>query len=206
MELQRSPLHALTREIEKRSKSEDITIQEIVDVFGEDGHFLLILFFILPFLQPIPLFGLSTPFGLLISLIAVFFFLKKPPFVPKSWVNKKLSKKTVLKIAEGSEIFFKKLENILKPRVSVLFQGPFRTINTFLIVFNAVLLALPLPIPFSNAMPAWAILFQAIGFLERDGYLIIASYIQTVLTVVFFGLLTFGAAVGIDFLGKWIVS
>lgn len=45
-----------------------------------------------------------------------------------------------------------------------------------LLILNSILLALPLPIPFSNALPAWMIFFQALGHLEEDGFFIVLSY------------------------------
>lgn len=192
MNSRQSPLLQHVIEIEKLTKDHEITISDIVKVFGDEGHFVLILFLIIPFLQPIPLFGLSTPFGILISIVAIFSYLKKPPAVPQRWGQKKLSQKTVLKIAEGSENFFKKLEKVIKPRGALFFTEPFRTINICIIVANAIFLALPLPIPFSNMVPAWGILFQAIANLERDGILIAVSYVQMLLCLAFFGLLAYG--------------
>lgn len=192
MNSRQSPLLQHVIEIEKLTKDHEITISDIVKVFGDEGHFVLILFLIIPFLQPIPLFGLSTPFGILISIVAIFSYLKKPPAVPPKWGQKKLSQKTVLKIAEGSENFFKKLEKVIKPRGSFLFSEPFRTVNICVIVANAIFLALPLPIPFSNMVPAWGILFQAIANLERDGILVAVSYVQMLLCLAFFGLLAYG--------------
>jgi hypothetical protein len=70
-----------------------------------------------------------------------------------------------------------------------------------LLILNAILLALPLPIPFSNAIPAWMILFQALGHLEEDGFFIVLSYIQTAICLIYFGLLAFGVSSGIELLG-----
>lgn len=198
----RSPFVDHLVEIEKKALNNRITLSDIVTIFGNDGHFVLILFFILPFLQPIPLFGLSTPFGLLIALVAFFSYLKKPPFLPKAWAHKTIDRSTVVKIAEGAEKFFRKLEKVIKPRLLWLFSEPFRTINIIFIIINAILLALPLPIPFSNAIPAWVILMQAMGHLERDGVLILVSYVQAIASFAFFFALAYGVKTGIDFIDQ----
>ena len=197
----RGPLLNHLDEIEEKILSGDISLKELFAIFGKDGHYVLILFFILPFLQPIPLFGLSTPFGVLIAVVTVLSYLNKPPWLPKRWENKKLSAKTVSKIAEGSERLFEKLSFMLHPRWPLLFKEPFRTLSMILSVLNALLLALPLPIPFSNSIPAWMIFFQALGQVEDDGLFVIFSYVMTIVCVVYFGILTIGAGNGLEKLG-----
>ncbi len=189
----RGPLLDRLDELEEKCKSQDPSLQDIVDLFKIDGHYVLILFLIIPFLQPIPLFGLSTPFGILIGLVAVFAFYKKTPWIPKIWGLKRIPSKTVSLVAEGSERVFEKLSFLFKPRWKFFLRGPFRSLNTGVIVFSAFLLALPLPIPFSNTMPAWAILFQSLAYLEDDGALVIISYLQVVATVIFFFFISEGA-------------
>lgn len=200
-EIKRGPLLEHLDEIEKKTLLGDISLKDLFFIFGKDGHFVLILFFILPFLQPIPLFGLSTPFGILIAVVAVRSYLNKPPWIPARWENKKLSAKTVLKIAEGSQSLFEKLSFMLHPRWTTIFNEPFKTISMILIVFNALLLALPLPIPFSNSIPAWMIFFQALGQVEEDGLFILFSYLMTIVCIVYFGLIVIGAGTGLEKLG-----
>jgi hypothetical protein len=198
----RGPLLNHLDEIEARCLKGDPLLRDIIAIFGADGHYVLILFFILPFLQPIPLFGLSTPFGLLIAGIAVFAYRQKPVIIPARWAGRQLSAVTVKRIAEGSERIFEKLGFLLHPRMKYLFQGPFKLLNVTLLVLNAVLLALPLPIPFSNTFPAWMILFQTLAHLEEDGVFVILSYVQTGLCLIYFALILLGLGTGIEFLDQ----
>ena len=48
-------------------------------------------------------------------------------------------------------------------------------------------------VPFSNTLPAVAILFLSLGMLERDGLLIVAGYLMNVATYFYFGVLAIGA-------------
>lgn len=48
-------------------------------------------------------------------------------------------------------------------------------------------------VPFSNTLPAVAILFLSLGMLERDGLLIVAGYLMNVATIFYFGALAIGA-------------
>lgn len=197
----RGPLFDHLDEIEERCLKGDLSLQEIFEIFGADGHYVLMTFLILPFLQPIPLPGLSTPFGILIVTVAVLAYFKKPPWIPRRWSQKKVAAPIVLRIAEGSEKIFEKLTKVLHPRMKFLFQGPFRSVNMILIVINAALLALPLPIPFSNSIPAWTIAFFALAHLEEDGVFVILAYLGSGACGIFFFSLVKGFEKGLGFLG-----
>lgn len=202
-----SPILKHLKDIEKHTKSDGLNLLDLVSFFGEDGHFVFILFLIIPFVQPVPLFGLSTPFGLFIAVAAGFYALQKPPYVPKrwqthSWCTKKLNKEIVLKIIIGAEKVFLFLEKYLRPRFAFVFKNIFQSLNIFLIIIHAMLLALPLPIPFSNSIPAWVILLQALAHLEKDGLLVLISYGLSIVSVIFFSGLFFGALQG----WHWIVG
>jgi hypothetical protein len=58
-------------------------------------------------------------------------------------------------------------------------------------VLGAATLMAPLPIPFSNVLPAYGILFTAFGTLQRDGWLVIAGYLMFVLTVAYIALVSY---------------
>jgi hypothetical protein len=47
-------------------------------------------------------------------------------------------------------------------------------------------MSLPLPIPFTNLLPAYTILVLAIGLLETDGFLLLMGYGMTLATTFFF--------------------
>jgi hypothetical protein len=59
-----------------------------------------------------------------------------------------------------------------------------------------ILLALlPLPIPFSNSIPAWAVVLLAVGMMEKDGLCVLLGHLTAMGTWVFIGL-TSAFAVG----------
>ena len=187
--------------IKELSIHQDPKLADIVKVFGHHGHYLLILFLILPFLQPIPMLGLSTPFGLFIGFVAFLAYLKRPPVIPKTWAKKTIPAKTVLQIVNACEKIFLKVSALIHPRWQLYLAGPFRLLNVFIILFHALLLALPLPIPFSNAIPAWVILFQALAQLEEDGLLIVLSYLLAILSCFYFSAIIWGILLGIESFG-----
>lgn len=84
------PEHLL--QLKQENQSRDLSLQEILHLLGDEGHYLFILIFILPFLQPIPLYGLSTPVGISMMIIAFFLFRHQDPWLPQN-LQKKIVKK-----------------------------------------------------------------------------------------------------------------
>lgn len=200
MQKKMSPLQEHLLVLEEECKKGDVTLSRLFQVFGNDSHYVIILFLILPFLQPIPLFGLSTPLGFLIGAVAWLAFVKKPPFVPFRWKNKLMPKEVVLKIASGFTALFERISFLIHPRWGFTLQGPFRIINTLIVIWNCFLLALPLPVPFTNTGPACAIFCMALAFLEEDGLFVLLSYVFTILTMIYFGLIAGGVKSGLSIL------
>ena len=59
-----------------------------------------------------------------------------------------------------------------------------------IIALSGFLLAVPLPgVPFSNTLPALAVLLVCLGELEEDGLMVLLSLVMVGLTVAYFGLL-----------------
>jgi hypothetical protein len=51
-----------------------------------------------------------------------------------------------------------------------------------------LLVILSLPIPFSNSLPAWAVVLLAVGMLEKDGLCVLLGHLTAVATWIFIGL------------------
>jgi hypothetical protein len=70
--------------------------------------------------------------------------------------------------------------------------------NNAALILGAVLLMMPFGlIPFSNTFPAVAILFLAIGLLQRDGVCILLGHISNVVTIIYFGVLIGGGGLAV---------
>jgi hypothetical protein len=179
--------------IQEEAAKEELTLHRIFGIMGEEGHALLMIFFCLPFMQPIPIPGLSTPLGLLIAIVAIFLFVNRPPWLPRRFENLKISSEVLIKISHVAEKIWGYSSKIVKTRMTFLHDfWLFRTINLLVVVVNGVLLALPLPIPFSNTIPVVGIVLSAIGYMERDGIMILLSYAWCFIVASFFSALTVG--------------
>lgn len=179
-------------------EDETITLRELLELVGEQGLLLFCTFLILPFLLPVSIPGVSTVFGLVIILIGIGVTLNRMPWLPQRLMNHQIEREHLLPVFERGVSLFTRLERWVKPRLESLTSGVIiNRINGLALTLAGVLLLFPLSfIPFSNTLPALAILFMAFGMLQRDGYFILAAYIMNGLTIVYFGGLTLAAILG----------
>lgn len=170
-----------------RAGERAVTLREVIYVLGGRAYMVLVLLLALPFVTPIPIPGLSTPFGLAIALIALRLSLGQRPWLSKKLQRKELPAGFIGKVFTVAEKVLRFLERFLRPRLTVLTDTPFlRQLHALLMLTAALALLLPLPIPFTNSFPAWAILLLAAGLLERDGAFILAGYVVFALGVLYF--------------------
>lgn len=66
------------------------------------------------------------------------------------------------------------------------------------IMVSGLLLLLPVPVPFTNTLPALTVILLAAGAMERDGVFFLAGCGLFALTASYFGLLAFGGAHVLD--------
>jgi hypothetical protein len=176
------------KDLEHRSQqSEPLTVQAIFDTVGTSGQLMLVLILSVPFLQPIPMFGLSSVFGSVIGLVGIGIFLGKPPWLPQKLRVREIPPALVQRICHGGEKFFEWIEKFVRPRGGLLHRNPaLLRVAGAMIVVNAFLLALPLPIPATNIVPSVPTVLIAIGTVEEDDLLIGLGYLTFVLSLAFF--------------------
>jgi hypothetical protein len=167
--------------------AEGITFKDFLELIGEQGGLLSCIVLVAPFLFPVSFPGSSIPFGLGILLINVGIISRSHPLIPKKIMDYKISQNNMLKILNGMGRVLSGLDKITKPRLKMLADGPFMDyINSSVMILCALLLMLPLPVPLTDFLPAYSILFLSLGSIERDGYLILAGYLLATITAIYF--------------------
>lgn len=194
-------------ELRDRSAERAVTLREVIYTLHGRAYMLLVLLLALPFITPIPLPGLSTPFGLAIMLIALRLSLGQRPWLPMKLQRKELPSGFFAKVFAFAEKALRFMEKFLRPRLTFLSDTPFLVqLHALLMLTAAVALLLPLPIPFTNSFPAWTILLLAAGLLERDGLFILGGYLIFIAGVFYFIFLGEATAALLRELVQWIRS
>jgi hypothetical protein len=174
-------------------------LSEILGATQGRGFYLLLFCISLPFLTPIPLPGLSTPFGLVVALIGARLAVGRSPWLPRRLLARELPPRFLTKLLKSASRIVRLLEFCLRPRWAFLHEAlVFRRVAGSLIMLCGLLLLLPLPLPFSNSLPALTVLLLAASALERDGACFLAGCIMFLVTVAYFGFLAFGGVHLVD--------
>ncbi|MCO5734026.1 exopolysaccharide biosynthesis protein [Rhizobium sp. SSA_523] len=172
-------------------EGDTITLRDLMEEVGEQGLLLLCALASLPFLIPVSIPGVSTVFGAAIILVSLAIALNRLPWLPKKILDRNLdTAKLVPALTKGSRIV-SKIDRYLKPRLSALTATAFvNRLNALGITAGGVLLLFPLGlVPFSNTLPAIAILLLATGMMQRDGLMILGGYLFLIITLVYFTVL-----------------
>ena len=163
------------------------TLREIIAVLAGRAYELLMILFVLPFLLPVSVPGTSTPLGLTVAVIAAQLAFGRLPWLPRWLLDKKLPPGFLVKVLGVTEGVVRFLERVLRPRAFAVTGGKWRVaLHFFVVVSAALLLALPMPIPFTNTFPGWTILLFSAGLMTRDGLFIVAGYAAMIATLILF--------------------
>lgn len=148
-----------------------LTIGHLFDKMGDRGFGLALLLTSLPSALPIPAPGYSTPFGLLLMLLALQILAgRKTPWLPRAFYNRTIPDKLAHLMTNGAQAFFSRVEHLIHPRWMGLTRGPGRIIVGILVFLMAALMALP--IPGTNTAPAGVIFLLGVALTEEDGLLV----------------------------------
>jgi hypothetical protein len=167
-----------------------ITLEKLVDHLKDEALVVVCLIAILPFMQPIPIPGLSTILGLVVLMQGVSLMLLRKPMLTKKMKEIQISPERFEQIYKAAEKFTKFSDKIsvfnhvwTNSRLSHFICG-------LAIVLSASFLSLPLPIPFSNFVPALSIALICLGLLEEDIFLVISGLSITV-AVIWMGIFSY---------------
>jgi len=155
--------------LQARIRGESLTLVELKQSLKDRGTAMLLILLALPFCF-IAIPGLSTPFGIAVCLIGAWLIIGREPWLPRFIMRRRLSTARLDQLLSGSIKVACKLEKFARPRLAFPHAGPgmLRLIGLDIVIAGLGLM-LPLPIPFSNSIPAWAVVLLAIGMMEKDG-------------------------------------
>lgn len=198
----------VVEKLERRvSREKGLTLEELMVALEGKGHAAMITVLSLPFSQPIQLPGLSVPFGIVLFYSGLRIAFAQQPWLPGWLLVKKIPPSTAMGLLEGMRKVARLTEKILHPRWAFLCRRPaLHRLHGVLIAFLSILLALPLPIPFSNMLAAVPIVLLGLALLEDDGFFLLAGYLAAIPCIVFFGALFLFGPKAVSTIWGWLVS
>lgn len=172
-----------------------ITMDEMTLLVGQDGLLLLVIFLSLIFMAPIQIPGLGGVFGFVIILIAISRLRNRTLWLPKRIAQYTMPSEKVREVLAKSRGWLCRLEYVSRShrlnRLAV--SGAADIVNNCAIIMSALLLILPIIlVPFSNTLPALAVIFLCIGLLQRDGLCILYGHLVNLATIAYFTALIIG--------------
>lgn len=172
-----------------------LSLRELLDRFGDEGLLLLTVLLTLVFLIPVSIPGVSTVFGAAILLVGISRLVGRPLWLPEKLKHKALPADKLRPGLIAGMAWVRRLEKVSRPhRMRALVDGRVMDVfNNLAFILAALLLMAPFGfVPFSNTLPALALLLYAIGFIQRDGGAVLLAHLANIATIVYFGVLIGG--------------
>ncbi|MBN9078327.1 MAG: exopolysaccharide biosynthesis protein exod [Rhizobiales bacterium 65-79] len=163
-----------------RDASEAVTILKVRDALGDRSLAALLAFFAAINLLPLPP-GTTVVLGPPLVIIAVQMLLGQPRvWLPRSVLDRSIEANKFRQLTTRAMPRLLWLERLIRPR-----YWPFRSERTADRVIGLVALilgiAVTLPIPFGNWLPAFSIFLLSLALSERDGLCLIAGLVVGVM-------------------------
>jgi len=194
-------------EVDRLVGENDTPVRVLMEHFHGRVYTLMLVFLSLPFCQPIVLPGLSTPFGVVITLLGIRYAFGFHPWLPDRLQNITIPSKLLHTILQAGSKVLRQLERFLHPRMT--WVGEFRLAQCaagLMIAISGFCLLLPLPVPLSNLMPAISIVIIAAALSERDGLMYLVGTAVFLFNVLFFVAIAIGGTELVNYLWDLAVS
>ncbi len=167
----------LQRYFFEEERSPQVTLADILQLAGERTFGFLFVLLALPSALPLPAAGYSTPFGLVLFLLAIQLMSgRKAPWLPDKIMYRPLELKTVQGFLKAGMPWLQKLEVICRPRLTFICTGLSGRIIIGLGI-SLMAISMMIPIPGTNTLPAMAVFLTGFGLLDDDGAITLAGLV-----------------------------
>ena len=164
---------------------EGISMSDLVTALGDRGFGLLFIILSLPSALPVPAPGYSTPFGVMITILAIQMMVGRNfPWLPKWAAKRRIGRKMAERMIGTASGFFKRVEHLIKPRWGWVLARSGHLLAGLLIITMACLMILPIPL--TNTAPAMVIFVIGVAMTEDDGLGMLAACVLAVLAVLLY--------------------
>ena len=189
----------------EHAREEGIALSEAITCIGSNSFCFAAFLLAVPFVQPVPLGPLTVICGA--SFMALGWQMVKgrtSPVLPKSARDIRIQGKFWLAVLGFAKKLLKFCRIFTKERLESWISGDRgQRLVGWLILLGGGLLAIPVAnLPLNNFFPALMIIFACLGWLERDGLMILVSIAWGVVTIIYFALVT----LALVFFGKQVLQ
>ena len=178
---------ALLDELAEGDPADLLALGDLLDGLGQRGFGVLLFLAIPPSFFPGVAAIIGSPVIILVGLHLLF---RRPHvWLPSFLERRGPHRDLIIRFDRRFAPWLKRLERWVKPRLERLIDHPLAGIYTgVLLILLGVLLALPSP--FTNAVFALVLLLIALALLERDGRLLLISWLTGSAAVLVLGILS----------------
>lgn len=157
--------------ISRNTKSESVSIGELEDALAERAFGALLLILALPCCIPF-LYGVPQAMSLpLVFVAAQIMFGRRKPWLPQGLRNRSFSTDGLRQMIDRAAPYLKGLEVISRSRFDWVTKGVAeRLLGVLIMIFS---MSIAVPFPMTNTVPGLAVAIMALGFVEKDGLLLL---------------------------------
>lgn len=149
----------------------------------------------MPLLVPVALPGMASAVGVFSLLIAAGLLYGRPLPLPAWLARWRVDGRARTLLQRMNEAAIRTMTKLGRPRLLFLSTPANRRVNALLLATAALAMITPVPvISFDNVLPALAIVLLSWGLLLRDGLMLLAGYLLTLLATASVLLLWWGGA------------
>ncbi|MEM1140106.1 MAG: exopolysaccharide biosynthesis protein [Pseudomonadota bacterium] len=151
--------------------TEKISLGALIDGCADRAFGFVLLVLAIPCCVPF-LYGIPQLVAVPMVLIAVQIAIgRHTPWLPKALRAREIPREGFLEVVTRARKYLGWAEKITNARASFLTRGVWeRFFGALMVIYSAVILV---PLPSTNTVPGIAIAIMSLGFIERDGFLVV---------------------------------
>jgi len=182
------PLSTIFDDLDRVIASADgkpISLAQIEHALKGRGVAILLLVLAVPSLIPIPVPLLGAVIALPMMVVGLRIAISRDARLPRSLRDRQVSPESLARASRLMRRILKPVAWLFRPRLGIMFWIVPWHLTGVGIAVAAGVLCLPLPIPFTNTLPALALIHYGIGLLQRDGIALCVAHGFTVGSLVY---------------------
>ncbi len=172
---ERMPEHTsdLMIRLARASEAPEMSVGELLDALSDRAFGIVMLILALPTCLPF-VYGIPQVLSVPLFLVAFQIFAgRRTLWMPKALKRRTFSRASFEALAVRAQKYLAWFEAISAPRLSFLVGRRLeRFFGLFMMIFC---ISIALPLPLTNTTPGIAVAIMSIGFIERDGLLVLGG-------------------------------